>query len=50
MELVKQRQFSARLARDCVEIIQSCHRYVATLSSENALIADWLLRLTAHYP
>ncbi|WP_284219557.1 IS3 family transposase, partial [Agaribacter marinus] len=46
IELVKQRQFSIRMACECVGISQSGYRYVAKQSSENALIADWLLRLT----
>lgn len=31
----------------CVGISESCYRYQPRLSSENAVIADWLLRLTA---
>jgi putative transposase len=46
IELVKQRQFSIRLACKCVGISQSGYCYMAKQSSENALIVDWLLRLT----
>lgn len=41
-----ERQFSIRLACVCVEISQSGYRYIPKLSSENQMIADWLLRLT----
>jgi putative transposase len=46
IELVKHRQFTIRLACECVVISQSSYRYMAKQSGENALIADWLLRLT----
>jgi putative transposase len=45
-KLVSDRQFSIRLACSCVDISESGYRYVPKISSENALIADWLLRLT----
>jgi putative transposase len=45
-KLVSDRQFSIRLACACVNISESGYRYVPLLSSENALVADWLLRLT----
>ena len=45
-KLVFDRQFSIRLACACVNISESGYRYVPLLSSENVLIADWLLRLT----
>ena len=37
---------SIRLVCTVFSISESCYRYQAKLSSENALIADWLLRLT----
>lgn len=37
---------SIRLACETYGISESCYRYQATLSNENAEIADWLLRLT----
>jgi len=37
---------SVRHASHCFGISESCFRYVAKLSSENELIADWLLKLT----
>jgi putative transposase len=45
-KLVVERQFSIRLACACVEISQSGYRYIPKLSSENQMVADWLLRLT----
>lgn len=45
-ELVTDRNFSIRLACACVDISESGYRYVPKLSTENTLIADWLLRLT----
>jgi putative transposase len=45
-ELVNTRRFSIRLACACVNISDSGYRYQAKHSTENALIADWLLRLT----
>ena len=43
---VKKHQISARFACLVYSISESCYRYQPRLSSENALIADWLLRLT----
>ena len=40
---------SIRVACDVFSISETCYRYQAKLSSENALIADWLLRLTSTY-
>ena len=37
---------SIRFACSCLGISESCYHYQPKLSSENALIADWLLRLT----
>ena len=44
--MVYTRRFSIRLACACVDISESGYRYQAKHSTENALIADWLLRLT----
>ena len=44
--VIVQRRISIRLACECFGISESCFRYQAILSDENALIADWLLRLT----
>ncbi len=42
---------SIRLICDVFSISETCYRYEAILSDENAEIADWLLRLTAtHKP
>ena len=38
---------SIRLACETYGISETCYRYQAKLSDENALIADWLLRLTS---
>jgi putative transposase len=32
-----------------VEVSQTCYRYQAKACQENAIIADWLLRLTSAY-
>jgi putative transposase len=45
-KLVSERSISIRLACACVEISESGYRYIPNLSSENELIAGWLLRLT----
>ena len=37
---------SIRFACRCFMISETCYRYQAKLSDDNALIADWLLRLT----
>src|SRR5690606_15605741 len=37
---------SIRLACQTFQISECCYRYRSKLSSENAVIADWLLRLT----
>ena len=39
---------SIRLACEIFAVSQTCYRYQAKFSSENELIADWLLRLTAN--
>lgn len=43
---VKEHKVSIRLACHCLSISETCYRYKPKLSSENELIADWLLRLT----
>ena len=43
---VSQKQVSIRLACWMFSISETCYRYRAKLSSENAEIADWLIRLT----
>jgi len=43
---VNRHGISIRLACECMSISESCYYYRAKLSSENAVIADWLLRLT----
>lgn len=45
-EVVEQRGVSIRLACAAFAISETCYRYQATLSDENAEIADWLIRLT----
>ena len=43
---VETHSISIRLACLCLGISESCYHYQSKLSAENALIADWLLRLT----
>ena len=45
-EAVRTRAVSVRLACAAVGISETCYRYQAKTSSENAEIADWLIRLT----
>lgn len=45
-QAVKKHALSIRFACMVYGISESCYRYVPALASENALIADWLLRLT----
>lgn len=45
-KLVDECRLSIRLACEIFGISQTCYRYQAKLSDENALIADWLVRLT----
>jgi putative transposase len=40
---------SIRLACESLSISESCYRYTAKLSDENAEIADWLIRLTHNW-
>ena len=49
-QAVCERGVSIRLACEAFRISQTCYRYQATLSDENATIADWLLRLTKEEP
>jgi putative transposase len=44
--LVHERGLSIRLACACLDISESGYRYQPKLDGENAIIADWLLRLT----
>ena len=43
---VADHKVSIRLACQAFNISETCYRYEAKLSGDNALIADWLLRLT----
>lgn len=43
---VNERAISIRLACEAFTISETCYRYQAKCSGDNALIADWLLRLT----
>lgn len=45
-EAVERRGVSIRLACQAFQISETCYRYEAKLSDENAEIADWLIRLT----
>ena len=44
--MVKEKKLSIRLACKIMKMSENCFRYQSRLSSENELIADWLLRLT----
>ena len=44
--VVRERGVSVRLACAAFGISETCYRYQATLNTENAEIADWLVRLT----
>jgi len=44
---VRDKRMSIRLACRAFAISETCYRYQAKLSGDNALIADWLLRLTS---
>lgn len=43
---IERHDISIKFACECLGISQSCYHYKAKLSDDNALIADWLLRLT----
>jgi putative transposase len=45
--VVADRGISIRLVCEIFGISETCYRYQAKLSDDNALIADWLLRLTS---
>ena len=46
LHAVQEKNVSIRLACIVFAISETCYRYQAKLSSENAKIADWLIRLT----
>ncbi len=46
---VERHHISIRFACDCMGISVSCYHYKRKLSGDNALIADWLLRLSTTY-
>ncbi len=43
---IQRHGISVRFACLCMGISESCYHYQSKLSDENAVIADWLLRLT----
>lgn len=45
-EAVKSRGISIRFACICMGVSESCYHYQPKLDSENAVLADWLIRLT----
>jgi putative transposase len=45
-QAVKEREVSIRLACEAFTISETCYRYQARSSGDNAFIANWLLRLT----
>ena len=45
-QIVAQRKISIRLACDIYGISETCYRYRPSLSVDNRIIADWLLRLS----
>ena len=46
MESVAQHGVSIALACRTFQISETCYRYERKLSDENAMIAEWLVRLT----
>jgi putative transposase len=46
VKVVEEKGITVRLACKAFKISEYCYRYEARLSEENALIADWLIRLT----
>ena len=46
VQVVAERGISIRKACEAFQVSESCYRYTPALSDENAVIADWLLRLT----
>jgi putative transposase len=49
INVVRETGVSIRLVCDTFSISETCYRYQARLSDENAEIAEWLLRLTQAY-
>ena len=47
--MVANKDITVRLACEITCISEACYRYQAKLSSENAEIADWLIRLTDNH-
>ncbi len=47
--MVANKDITVRLACEIANISESCYRYDARLNSENAEIADWLIRLTDNH-
>ena len=45
-QVVHKHAISIRMACNLFSISETCYRYVAKLDNENAVVADWLLRLT----
>ena len=45
-QVVHEHAISIRMACNLFSISETCYRYVAKLDDENAVVADWLLRLT----
>ena len=45
-QAIHDHRVTVRLACQAFKISETCYRYDPKLSSENELIADWLLRLT----
>ena len=45
-QVVHKHAISIRMACNLFSISEMCYRYVAKLDNENAVVADWLLRLT----
>jgi putative transposase len=48
-EVVQQSGLAIRLACSVFSISESCYRYESKQDAENALIADWLMRLTDNH-
>ena len=48
-EVVQQRGLAIRVACAVFSISESCYRYEPKHDAENALIADWLIRLTDNH-
>ena len=48
-EVVQQRGLAIRVVCAVFSISESCYRYASKQNAENALIADWLIRLTVNH-